>query len=47
MKEILALLIYAMFPYYTKSPNNSYIIELIEKWVQNPVDNAKEIYYNI
>ena len=44
MNEILALLIYAMFPYYTKSPNSKYTEELIDKWIQNPVDNAKEIY---
>ena len=44
MNEILAMLIYAMFPYYVKSPNNKYTTELIDKWVQNPVDNAKEIY---
>ena len=44
MNEILAMLIYAMFPYYVKSPNSKYTTELIDKWVKNPVDNAKEIY---
>ena len=44
MNEILALIIYAMFPYYTKSPNAKYTPELIDKWTKNPTDNAKEIY---
>ena len=44
MNEILSLIIYAMFPYYTKSPNNKYTTELIDKWTKNPADNAKEIY---
>ena len=44
MNEILSMFIYALFPYYTKSPNNKYTSELIDKWVQNPVDNAKDIY---
>ena len=33
-----------MFPYYVKSPNSKYTSELIDKWVKNPVENAKEIY---
>ena len=44
MNEILSMLIYAMFPYYVKSPNSKYTSELIDKWVKNPVENAKEIY---
>ena len=44
MNEILSMFIYALFPYYTKSPNNKYTSDLIDKWVQNPVDNAKDIY---
>lgn len=44
MNEILSLVIYAMFPYYVKSPNNKYTSELINKWVENPVENAKDIY---
>ena len=44
MNEILSMLIYAMFPYYVKSPNNKYTPELFDKWLQNPVENCKEIY---
>ena len=44
MNEILSMFIYALFPYYTKSPNSKYTSDLIDKWVQNPVDNAKDIY---
>ena len=44
MNEILSMFIYALFPYYTKSPNNKYTSDLIDKWLQNPVDNAKDIY---
>ena len=45
MNEILSLIIYAMFPYYSKSPNNKYTPELIDTWVKNPTDNAKDIYF--
>ena len=44
MNEILSLIIYAMFPYYTKSPNSTYTPELIDKWLKNPVENAKDLY---
>ena len=44
MNEILSMFIFALFPYYTKSPNSKYTSDLIDKWVQNPVDNAKDIY---
>ena len=44
MNEILALIIYALYPYYVKSPNAKYTPELIDKWIQNPVDNCKDIY---
>ena len=44
MNEILSLIIYAMFPYYVKSPNNKYTNELFDKWIQNPIENAKDIY---
>lgn len=44
MNEILSMLIYAMFPYYVKSPNSKYTPELIDKWLQNPAENAQEIY---
>ena len=44
MNEILSLLIYAIYPYYIKSPNSKYTTELIDKWVKNPVENAKDIY---
>ena len=45
MNEILSLIIYAMYPYYSKSPNNKYTPELIDTWVKNPADNAKDIYF--
>ena len=44
MNEILALIIYAFYPYYVKSPNSKYTNDLINKWVKNPADNAKDIY---
>ena len=45
MNEILSIIIYAMFPYYGKSPNNKYSSELIETWIKNPLENAKDIYF--
>ena len=45
MNEILSLIIYALFPYYGKSPNNKYTTELYEKWLENPVENAQDIYF--
>jgi len=45
MNEILALLIYAIYPYYIKSPISKYTDEIIEKWVKDPVENYKEIYH--
>ena len=45
MNEILSIIISAMYPYYGKSPNSKYTPELFDKWVKNPVDNAKDIYY--
>ena len=44
MNEVLALIIYAFYPYYTKSPNSKYTNDLINKWIKNPADNAKDIY---
>ena len=45
MNEILSVLIYAMYPYYVKSPKTKYTNEVIEKWVKDPMENYKEIYY--
>ena len=44
MNEVLALIIYAFYPYYVKSQNSKYTNDLINKWVKNPADNAKDIY---
>lgn len=45
MNEILSVLIYAMYPYYVKSPLTKYTNEIIEKWVKDPIENYKEIFY--
>ena len=44
MNEILSVIIYAMYPYYIKSPNSKYTPELIDKWVKDPIENCKDIY---
>lgn len=44
MNEVLSLLIYAIYPYYVKSPINKYSNDVIDKWVKDPVGNYKEIY---
>ena len=45
MNEILSVLIYAMYPYYVKSPISKYTNEIIDKWVKDPIGNYKEIYH--
>ena len=45
MNEILSVFIYAMYPYYIKSPVSKYTNEMIDKWVKDPVGNYKEIYH--
>ena len=45
MNEILSVLIYSMYPYYVKSPITKITNEIIDKWVKDPVQNFKEIYY--
>ena len=45
MNEVLSLLIYAIYPYYVKSPIDKYTDEIVEKWVKDPVTNFKEIYH--
>ena len=45
MNEILSLLIYAIYPYYVKSPVSKYTNEIIDKWVKDPIGNYKEIYH--
>ena len=45
MNEVLSLLIYAIYPYYVKSPISKYTDEIIDKWVKDPVTNFKEIYH--
>ena len=45
MNEILSIIIYAMYPYYGKSPNSTYTPELIDKWIKNPSENSKDLYF--
>ena len=45
MNEVLSLLIYAIYPYYVKSPISKYTDEIIDKWVKDPMTNFKEIYH--
>ena len=44
MGDILALLIFILYPYYIKSNNNNYNNELFEKWVNDPKKYIKDIY---
>jgi hypothetical protein len=45
MNEVLSLLIYAVYPYYVKSPIAKYTDEVIDKWVKDPMTNFKELYH--
>ena len=44
MNDILAMLIYSLYPYYIKSNINKYTTELFEKWEKDPLNNIKDIY---
>ena len=44
MSDILAMLIFILYPYYTKSKNKNYNNEEFDKWVENPNHHVKEIY---
>ena len=45
MNEILSVFIYALYPYYVKSPITNYNNDIINKWVKDPIENYKEIYH--
>ena len=44
MSDILAILIFTLYPYYTKSENKEYNNELLEKWINEPSNYIKDIY---
>ena len=44
MSDILAMLIFTLYPYYTKSNNKQYDNELFEKWINDPMNNINDIY---
>ena len=44
MNDILAMLIYALYPYYTKSKYDKYSSELFDKWVEKPLQYTEDIY---
>ena len=44
MNDILAMLIYSLYPYYIKSNIKNYTPELFEKWAKEPLNNIKDIY---
>ena len=44
MNDILAMLIYSLYPYYIKSDITNYTPELFEKWAKEPLNNIKDIY---
>ena len=44
MNDILAMLIYSLYPYYRKSKITEYNSELFDKWVENPLSNINDIY---
>ena len=44
MNDILAMLIYSLYPYYRKSKIKEYNNELFNKWVENPFNNIEDIY---
>ena len=44
MCDILAMLIFTLYPYYIKSDNKNYNEETFEKWVNDPINNIKDIY---
>lgn len=44
MNDILAMLIYSLYPYYMKSEIKNCNSELFEKWVKDPKNYIKDIY---
>ena len=44
MNDILAMLIYSLYPYYIKSDIKNYNTELFEKWEKEPLNHIKDIY---
>ena len=44
MNDILAMLIYSLYPYYIKSDITNYTPELFEKWAKEPLNYIKDIY---
>ena len=44
MCDILSMLIITLYPYYIKSVNKNYCEETFEKWVNDPMNNIKDIY---
>ena len=44
MNDILAMFIYALYPYYTKSSHDKYTNELFDQWVEKPLQYAEDIY---
>ena len=38
------MIIYALYPYYTKSRHDKYTSELFDKWVEKPLQHAEDIY---
>ena len=44
MNDILAMLIYSLYPYYRKSKITEYNNELFDKWVANPIINIEDIF---
>ena len=44
MNDILAMLIYALYPYYRKSNINEYTSELFDKWIEKPIIYTDDIY---
>ena len=44
MSDILAMLIYSLYPYYTNSNIKKYTPELFDQWANDPVNNANDIY---
>ena len=44
MNDILSMLIFILYPYYTNSNNKNYNNEEFDKWVGDPNNYAKDIY---
>ena len=44
MNDILAMIIFILYPFYTKSPNKKYTNELLEQWINNPTNYTNDIY---